>query len=217
MKKHLIYFILSVTIFMISSVSFATTNYRLLVFGDSLSAGYGVGEKNSFASILQKELIKKGYKNVRVINQSKSGETTSGGLSRLKKALDSVKPNGVLLELGINDVLRGSSISLIESNLERMIKMCQERDISVLLVGMKAPLYASILYQKEFNGLYEKLASKYHLMLYPFFMKGLIQIENGAPVSKYTLADKVHPNVHGIALMVKNIMPYIEKFLKQSQ
>ncbi len=192
----------------------ASPTYRLLVYGDSLSAGYGVGTENSFGTLLQKELKKKGYKNILVVNKSKSGETTAGGLVRLEKILKSVKPNGIILELGINDVFRGNSVQSIEMNLERMIKMCQSRGIDVLLAGMKAPPYAGEFYQKEFNKMYQTLATKYHLILYPFFMKGLVSLEDGVPVSKYTLNDKVHPNVKGISLIVNNMMPFVEKFLK---
>ena len=157
--KKLIYAILFLFVLSYTGVSFAETPYRLLVYGDSLSAGYRVGKKNSFASILQKELRAKGYKNVIVINKSKSGETATGGLIRLKAVLETEKPNGVLLELGINDALRGNSVASIEKNLERMILLCQERGIYVLLAGMKAPPYTGILYQKEFKQMYEKLAS----------------------------------------------------------
>lgn len=193
----------------------ASETYRLLIFGDSLSAGYGVGEKNSFASLLQQELYQKGYKNIKVVNKSKSGETTVGGLKRFPKILEQVKPNGVILELGINDVFQGKAVSSIEMNLEQMIKISQQKKIPVLLVGMKAPPYTGLFYQKSFDKMYQKLATKYHLIFYPFFMKGLIEIENGMPVSKYTLQDKIHPNTDGINLMVKNIMPFVEKFLSR--
>ncbi len=217
MMKKLLFVVLFLCLCGYSRVLFAADPYRLLIFGDSLSAGYGVGEQKSFASLLQIELHEKGYKNVKVINQSKSGETTSGALLRLNSVLNKVKPNGVLLELGINDVFQGNSILFIEKNLSRIIEICQQRGIFVLLAGMKAPPYAGIIYQRKFDQMYENLASKYNLILYPFFMKGLIKLENGMPISKYTLSDKVHPNIQGIGLIVQNIMPYVEKFLKESE
>ena len=215
--KKLLFVVLFLCLCGYSTILFAADPYRLLIFGDSLSAGYGVGSKKSFASLLQIELHEKGYKNVKVINQSKSGETTSGALLRLDSVLQKVNPNGVLLELGINDVFQGNSVEFIEKNLSRIIEICQQRGIFVLLAGMKAPPYAGIIYQKKFDQMYANLALKYNLILYPFFMKGLIEIENGMPISKYTLADKVHPNSQGILLIVQNIMPYIEKFLKESE
>ena len=192
----------------------AEQEFRLLVFGDSLSAGYGVGKNNSFATLLQKELHKNGYKSVQVVNRSKSGETTMGGLIRLPLLLKEIRPNGVIIELGINDVFKGNSVSTIRLNLERMIKICQEHDVAVLLAGMKAPPYAGEFYQKEFNAMYEELAVKYNLVYYPFFMKGVIALEDGIPVAKYVLPDNIHPNVNGIMLMVKNMLPVVERFLK---
>lgn len=192
--------------------------FKLMVFGDSLSAGYQVGAANSFASQLQKSLYKLGYLQVQVINQSKSGETTLGGLRRLPAVLDKIKPNGIIIELGINDVLRGYTLSEAKSNLSKMIKMCQSKEISVLLVGMKAPPYAGVIYQQRFDKMYTSLAKEYDILLYPFFMKGLIEMENGAPqpTGDYMLSDGLHPNTNGISLMVKNILPYIAEFLKKN-
>ena len=100
-----------------------------------------------------------------------------------------------------------------------MIELCQKNDVSVLLVGMQAPPYASIIYQQKFGKMYETLAQKYNLLLYPFFMKGLIAMENGSVQSKgdYMLGDKIHPNTNGVSLMVKNIMPYVGEFLKENK
>lgn len=197
----------------------APQTFKLMVFGDSLSAGYRVGDAKSFASQLQRELYKIGYHNVQIINQSQTGETTGGGLKRLPAVLDKVKPNGIILELGINDVLRGLSIGEAEHNLSKMIELCQSRGISVLLVGMKAPPYAGVIYQQRFDKMYSTLAKKYNLLLYPFFMKGLIEMESGIPqpTGNYMLGDKIHPNEQGIALMVKNILPYIGEFLNRNK
>ena len=195
------------------------TVYRLMVFGDSLSAGYGVGAENSFASFLEKSLKQKGYNTVQVINRSKSGETTAGGLLRLPEAIKTVRPNGVILELGINDVLKGMSINEAETNLKKMIEICQKNKISILLVGMQAPPYAGVFYQRRFKKMYQTLADKYDLMLYPFFMKGLIELEslNVTPKEDYMLSDNVHPNIKGIQLMVNNILPFVQRFLKQNK
>ncbi len=193
--------------------------FKLVVFGDSLSAGYRLPQNQSFASQLQSQLFKNGYYNIKVINHSRSGETTGGGLKRLPAILEKEKPNGLILELGINDVFRGYSVTEAENNLSKMIEMCQENNVSVLLVGMQAPPYASIIYQQKFGKMYETLAQKYNLLLYPFFMKGLIAMENGSVQSKgdYMLGDKIHPNTNGVSLMVKNIMPYIGEFLKENK
>ncbi len=197
----------------------APQTFKLMVFGDSLSAGYQVGAAKSFASQLQKALYKTGYYNVQIVNQSQTGETTAGGLRRLPSVLNKVKPSGIIIELGINDVLRGQSIGEAEQNLSKMIELCQSKGISVLLVGMKAPPYAGVIYQQRFDKMYSTLAKKYNLLLYPFFMKGLIEMESGIPqaTGNYMLGDKIHPNEQGIVLMVKNILPYIAEFLKQNK
>ncbi len=202
-----------------AQVSKQNQQFKLVVFGDSLSAGYRVDKKQSFASQLQNRLIKSGYFNVLVINHSRSGETTAGGLKRLSAVLEKEKPNGIILELGINDVFRGNGLTEIKNNLSKMIQMCQSKNVSILLVGMKAPPYASIIYQQNFDKMYETLAKEYHLLLYPFFMKGLIEMESGKPQMKqnYMLGDNIHPNVPGISLMVQNIMPYVSEFLRKNK
>ena len=206
-------------LFSVSAFSFDLVKYKVLVFGDSLSAGHRIGTENSFARILEQKLRAKGYKNIEIINRSMSGETTRGGLIKLPDTLSTIKPNAVILELGINDVFRGMSIETIETNLSKMIYMCQSKNIPVLLVGMKAPPYAEISYQKQFNQLYAQLAKRYKLILYPFFMKGLIEVEYGNPMprTKYLLADKIHPNENGVRVMVNNFFPYMLRFLRQNR
>ena len=202
-----------------AQLSAYSPTFKLVVFGDSLSAGYNVPQNQSFASQLQSQLFKNGFYNIKVINHSRSGETTGGGLKRLPAILEKEKPNALILELGINDVFRGYSVTEAENNLAKMIQLCQKNNVSVLLVGMKAPPYASVIYQQKFGKMYETLAKKYNLLLYPFFMKGLIEMESGSVQSKgdYMLRDKIHPNTNGISLMVKNIMPFISEFLKENK
>ena len=216
-----IVFVLSCGMFGVAEAQHATQSktFKLVVFGDSLSAGYRLPQNQSFASQLQSQLFKNGFYNIKVINHSRSGETTGGGLKRLPAILEKEKPNGLILELGINDVFRGYSVTEAENNLSKMIELCQKNDVSVLLVGMQAPPYASIIYQQKFGKMYETLAQKYNLLLYPFFMKGLIAMENGSVQSKgdYMLGDKIHPNTNGVSLMVKNIMPYVAEFLKENK
>ena len=206
-------------LFSVSAFSEHNEKYKILVYGDSLSAGYKIADENSFPRVLKQQLYKKGYKNIEIINGSVSGETTVSGLKRLPEVLYIVRPNAVILELGINDVFKGFSVSSIEKNLSAMINMCREKNIPVLLIGMKSPPYAEISYQKKFNQLYAQLAKRYHLVLYPFFMKGLIAVEYGiaTPKIKYMLPDKIHPNEMGVRVMVNNFLPYMIKFLKQNK
>ena len=194
----------------------AVKTYKLMIFGDSLSAGHRLPKDDSFPAQLQKALEQKGYTQVEVINNSKSGETTAGGLKRQAAALKQ-HPNGVLLELGINDVFKGVSIDKITKNLSDLIENFQKEKIAVLLAGMKAPPVTEPAYATQFFNMYAALAQKYHLVYYPFFMQGIFeaagnQILQTAP---YMLADKVHPNATGVDLTVQHILPSVQQFLKQ--
>lgn len=191
--------------------------YKLMIYGDSLSAGYKLSKEDSFYGQLQAALQEKGFEKVKVINQSKSGETTAGGIRRLSAAL-AEKPNAVILELGINDVLMGQSIPSIESNLGKIIKTFQEKGIPVLLIGMQAPPVAEPFYQRQFEKMYVDLAKKYNIMLYPFFMKDLFTIEQRQvkPVDGLLMGDHVHPTADGIRIIVQNILPDVIYFLNQN-
>ncbi len=190
--------------------------YQLMVYGDSLSASYRVPKKDSFSYQLQQALIKGGYHQVKVVSFSKSGETSSGGLRRQKQALLK-KPNGVILELGINDVLRGKSISSITQNLSQLIENFKSHHVAVLLAGMKAPPITEPTYAQQFEKMYIQLAHQYHIPLYPFFMQGLFQAAGNQyeQATSYLLADKVHPNSTGIQYMVNHILPTVQSFLKK--
>lgn len=190
--------------------------YRLMVFGDSLSAGYQLKKNESFAVQLQQALIDSGFAHVRVINNSRSGETTTGGLKRLSDAIEQ-RPNGIILELGINDILHGESIPVITKNLSDLIQNFQSNHMAVLLAGMKAPPITEPVYAQQFEQMYQSLAKKYHIRLYPFFMQALFEnaggrYENALP---YLKPDKVHPTNEGVSLMVKHILPTVISFLKQ--
>lgn len=209
--------ILFVSILFFSMPVLARDAYKLMVFGDSLSAGYRLPKEDSFAGQLQTALTESGYMQVVVINNSKSGETTAGGLRRQKQAIEQ-KPDGVILELGINDVLRGVRIETIQENLSKLITNFQKAGISVLLAGMQAPPITEPVYANRFSAIYKVLAQKHHVMLYPFFMRGIFeaagnQYESAVP---YLLPDRAHPRAEGVALMVEDILPIVEKFLNRA-
>ena len=200
------------------TVSGFAANYRVAVFGDSLSAGYKLQPSEAFYSQLEKALQAKGYKNISVINQSKSGDTTGGGLNRLSALLNS-KPNAVLLELGINDALRSQRIEVIERNLQRMIDRLQQEKIPVMLIGMQVPPLQNPSYARAFNNMYEDLARKNGLLLYPFFMKDVLKF-NPVKLSfdnTYLLSEGVHPNAAGVKIMVQNILPTVIEFLNENR
>lgn len=194
----------------------AEETYRLMIFGDSLSAGYRLPKKDSFPAQLQAALKQKGYTQIKVINNSKSRETTAGGLKRQPSALKK-RPDGVLLELGINDVIQEVPFEKITKNLSLLIENFQQEKVSVLLAGMKLPPFVKPAYVAGFSQMYVDLSRKYKLLCYPFFMQGIFEAA-GNQISKtapFMLADGVHPNAEGVRLTVEHIMPSIQKFLAE--
>lgn len=209
-----------ILIFLVSMIISAPVlaDYTLAVFGDSLSNGYNLPEKDSFYAQLEQALRNKGY-TVKVLNASKNGETTAGGLNRVEDLL-SQKPDAVILELGINDSFKDIPIQTIKENLEKLINTFQDNKIPVLLVGMKTLPNKPANYQQEFEKVYRSLASKYSLDFYPFFMDGIfdsktawdLQVQN-----ENLLPNDIHPNSKGVAIMVKRILPSTERFFKKQK
>lgn len=183
---------------------------RLVVaFGDSLYAGYGVKQDESFPAQLEKALSAKGLK-VSVHNAGVSGDTTAAGLQRLAFALDGLprKPDLVILGLGGNDMLRGISPDQTMANLEAMLKELQRRDIDVVLTGMIAAPNLGQDYAGRFNPIFAGLAKKYDAGLYPFFLDGVITDPG------LMLPDGIHPNPQGIAKVVAGISSLVTAELK---
>ncbi len=199
--------------FSLSVIAAPVDTFRLMVFGDSLASGHRLPKKDAFYSQLEQALQKKGY-DITVIHASKSGETTAGGLKRQAAALKQ-KPDAVLLELGVNDAIRGYPIADIRSNLETLIETFQSHQVPVLLIGMQAPPTRPITYQQQFANIYTDLSQQYDVPLYPFFMDGIFTRVPGLPlpVSDKVLNDNVHPNAEGVALMVDRILPTVQDFL----
>jgi acyl-CoA thioesterase-1 len=177
--------------------------FTIVGFGDSLMAGFGLGPGEGFTDKLQAALRAKGL-DVSVANAGVSGDTSSGGLSRLDWSV----PDGtklVILELGANDMLRGVSPSITEKNLDDMLAKLKARKIAVLLAGMHAAPNLGADYQTAFDAIYPKLAAKYDVPLYPFFLDGV------AGQSGLQLEDGLHPNPKGVDAMVERILPTVEK------
>lgn len=179
----------------------------LVAFGDSLTAGYGVKASESFPAQLQMALQAKGYK-VTVVNAGVSGDTTADGLRRFDWAMQP-KPDGVILELGANDALRGIDPKEPSANLDKMLASLKSLDVPVLLTGMKAPNNWGDDYVKAFDAIYTGLASKYDVPLYPFFLDG-VALEPG-----FSQPDGLHPTASGIGEVVKRILPDVEALVQR--
>jgi acyl-CoA thioesterase-1 len=184
-------------------------SFGIVGFGDSLMAGYGLGPGEAFPEKLAAALRAKGH-DVVIANAGVSGDTSSGGLSRLDWSV----PDGtrlVILELGANDMLRGISPDITEKNLDEMLAKLKQRRIAVLLAGMRAAPNLGPDFQSSFDALFPKLAEKYGVPLYPFFLDGVA----GQPALQ--LQDGMHPNAMGVERMVERILPTVEKAITAAQ
>ena len=175
---------------------------KLVVLGDSLTAGYGLAEKDAFPNQLQRALTARGH-TVEIANGGVSGDTSTGALTRLDWAVPE-DTNLVIVELGANDALRGVDPKQTKGALREIITKLQKRGSKVLLAGMRAPPNMGADYEAEFNAIYESLAGELEVPLYPFFLDGVAANPN------FNQADGIHPNVQGVAEIVKRIRPLVE-------
>jgi acyl-CoA thioesterase-1 len=185
-----------------------TNPQTIVVFGDSLSAAYGIPQHEGWVSLLQQRLTQQKL-NYQVINASISGETTSGGLSRHSDMLKSQKPSIVIIELGANDGLRGLSAVETSNNLEAMIQQAKKTNAKVLLLGMKIPPNYGLKYSHQFSENYQNLAKKHSIQLVPFFLEGVA----GNP--DLIQADDLHPTAAAQAKLLGNVWPILTKMLKK--
>jgi acyl-CoA thioesterase-1 len=179
--------------------------YRIVGLGDSLMAGYGLNPGEAFPEKLQAALKARGH-DVEVINAGVSGDTSSGGLSRLDWSV----PDGtelVIVELGANDMLRGITPEITEKNLDAILARLRQRRIGVLVAGMRAAPNLGADYQAKFDPIFARLAVKYGVALYPFFLDG-VAAEPGL-----LLQDGMHPSAKGVDAMVERILPVVEGLL----
>ncbi|MBS7804906.1 arylesterase [Rhizobiales bacterium TNE-4] len=187
----------------------AKRKLKLVAFGDSLTAGYNLPASAAFPAQLEKALRAKGF-DVEIINAGVSGDTTTSAMGRLDWSIPD-GTDGVIMELGANDALRGVDPGLTENNFRIMLQKLQDRGIPVLLAGMLAPRNMGENYVKLFDGMYRPLAAQFNATYYPFFLQGIA----GDP--KLNLPDGIHPNAEGVAVIVKNILPTVEDFIRQIQ
>jgi acyl-CoA thioesterase-1 len=182
---------------------------KILAFGDSLTAGYGLSEAEGFTTQLAQALAKMG-RPAEVINGGVSGDTTAGGLARIDWALAD-KPQIMLLELGANDMLRGLPPAAARANLEQIIAKAKAANTVIMLIGMRAPANLGADYQRDFDAIYPDLAKAQNLPLYPFILDGVA----GDPALNQ--ADGIHPNAEGVAIIVKRLLPSLVKVMDQVQ
>ncbi|HEY5717051.1 MAG TPA: arylesterase [Motiliproteus sp.] len=178
----------------------------LLVLGDSISAAYGMETEQGWVALLARKLESVG--GYRVVNASISGETTSGGISRLPALLERTKPDLVLIELGANDALRGAPLAAIERNLERLVRQVQQRGAKVLLLGMRIPPNYGPRYSEGFAALYPRLGAKLTVATTGFLLQGV------AGDSALMQADGLHPRAAAQAQILANVWPDLEPLLQ---
>jgi len=181
----------------------------IVAVGDSLTAGLGLAEEEAYPALLEKKLQADGYP-YRVVNAGVSAETSSGTLSRLEWIL-TLKPDIVILETGANDGLRGIDPQVAENNIREILKILKDRDVVVLLAGMKMVRNLGPPYVARFNALYLRLAEESGAVFMPFFLDGV------AMQGELNQADGVHPNGAGYRKISENLYPYVLQAIKRTQ
>lgn len=192
--------------FMMNTASSAQTRpLKLVALGDSLTAGYNLPASAAFPTVLEKMLREKGI-SVEIANAGVSGDTSQGGLERVEWSVPD-GTDGVILELGANDALRGVDPALTEKALDAIVTGLKARGIPVLLAGMYAPRSNGPDYVTRFDAIYPKLAEKHGLILYPFFLDGI------AGDRVLNQPDMLHPKAEGVRVIAQRILPTVERFL----
>ena len=186
------------------------TKQTLMVVGDSLSAEYGLRRGTGWVPLLEKQLASQ-KKSVKIVNASISGDTTSGGRSRIGALLAQHKPDIVVIELGGNDALRGLPLNMTEQNLAAMTQAAKKAGAKVLLLGMQVPPNYGGAYAATFSSLFTKVAKAEKVPLVPFFLKGIADVDDAA--SQFQ-ADRIHPNEQAQPKMLANVWPELVKLIQ---
>jgi len=181
----------------------------ILVFGDSLSAAYGIRPEEGWVTLLAQRLQSQGY-GYQIVNASVSGETSGGGLERLPRALELHHPALVILELGANDALRGLPLATTQDNLATMVRLSQSAGARVLLIGLKIPPNYGPRYTEQFARMFPAVANQYHLPLVPFLL------EEVALDPQRMQADGLHPNARGQLPILETVWTYLKPLLKKN-
>ncbi len=181
---------------------------KIVAFGDSLTAGFGLSEKDSYPYLLQEKLRADGY-DYDVVNAGVSGDTSAGGLERIDWSLEQDNVQILILELGANDLLRGLPVEKMKENLSTMIKKAKAKNVKVLFCGMLAPPTMGAKYQREFVSVFPDLAAEHKVEFLPFLL------ENIATNPKLNQPDGIHPNAEGEKIMTDNVYNALKPLLKK--
>ena len=181
---------------------------KVILFGDSLMAGYGLPKEHHLSEVLEKNLKKDGY-NIEIINGSVSGSTSSGALNRAAWSLSEPGIDLIILGIGANDMLRGIQPHETQRNLEGIIKIAKNREIKIILAGMIAPITHGKKYKEDFDAIYSKISNKYELTLIPFLLEGVALNPN------FNQKDGIHPNKDGTIKVSETIKKSIISILNK--
>lgn len=182
---------------------------KIVAFGDSLTAGFGLSEKESYPYLLQERLNADGY-NYEVINAGVSGETSLGGVERIDWVLEQENLQILILELGANDLLRGVPVAKMKDNLEKILVKAKAKNVTVLFCGMLASPTMGADYQRDYTQAFPDLANKYKVAYLPFLLEGIALDRN------LNQADGIHPNAAGAKIMTENIYKELKPLLNEN-
>ena len=199
---------LCIVLMFIALQNAVASDHTILVFGDSLSAAHGLRPEQGWVALLSARLEAQGYE-YKVINASVSGETTTGGLSRLPRELRLAQPTVVILELGANDALQGLPLDLARQRLADMIRLAESARARVLLAGMLIPPNYGPRYTRQFAAMYPDLSRQFHTALVPFLLQRV------ALDPRLMQQDRLHPNARGEPLVLDTLWPYLKPMLKR--
>ncbi|WP_084623783.1 arylesterase [Oceanospirillum beijerinckii] len=201
---------LLITLYALSAQSVqAAQTARLLVLGDSISAGYGMKPEQGWVTLLQDKLRQEGY-DYQVINASISGETSQGGLTRLPALLNQHQPELVLIELGGNDGLRGLPLKLLQHNLSKLVQLTQQQQAQPVLLGIQLPPNYGRRYTQAFANIYPALAEQYQIPVMPFILEGISTDPDKMQ------SDGIHPTAKAQQQLLNNIWPVLQPLLAKS-
>ena len=181
---------------------------KIIAFGDSLTAGFGLAEKESYPYLLQEKLNADGY-GYEVVNAGVSGDTSLGGLERIDWVLEMENVEVLVLELGANDLLRGVPVARMKENLDKIIRKAKAKNVKVLLCGMLAPPSVGAQYQRDYTNVFPDLASEHNVEFLPFILERI------ALDKKLNQADGIHPNAEGAKIMTENVYKELKPMLKK--